>query len=406
MLWEDAWLEVMQRSRTLEIGIVKAMLVRGGYSNQQILAYFTRPTRSVNHRVIAEIRTETKHKAVKAASPESLDDFLVTWPDVDPTTGLSVRGDELLIKAREAMIAAVHIFNGAGLTFRAELFIVTSVIAWTYLLHAWFRREGVDYRYKNADGTVKKTKQGEDCYWELGMCLKHAQCPVPTGAVKNLEFLLEIRHEIEHRSTHRIDDAVSSKLQACCINFNDAIKKLFGGQYGLERRLPIALQFVTFSSDQRSILKKASTLPPHIETAMTEFHQGLTDEEIADPAFAYRVVFVPKIANRPSAVDLAIEFVKPGSDEASEINRVLLKEVDRKRYLANQICEVMHAEGYPGFTSAKHTALWKQLDAKNPTLNFGRPGEYKGMWVWFESWLQRVRAHCQENAQRYQPAGA
>lgn len=34
------------------------------------------------------------------------------------------------------MIAAVHTFNGAGLTFRAELFIATAMIGWTYLLHA------------------------------------------------------------------------------------------------------------------------------------------------------------------------------------------------------------------------------------------------------------------------------
>lgn len=385
-----------------EIALVKAMLDRGGYSDQVILAYFTRPTRSVNHRVIGEIRTETKHKAIKAASAQALDDFLATWPDIDPATGLSIRGDELLIKSREAMIAAVHTFNGAGLTFRAELFIVSSIIAWTYLMHAFYQRQGIDYRYKEDDGSVKKTKQGEDCYWELGMCLKHVKCPISSGAVKNLEFLLAIRHEIEHRMTHRIDDAVSAKLQACCINFNEAIKKLFGAQYGLERRLPIALQFVTFSSDQRSVLKKASTLPPHIETVMNEFHNGLTDEELADPDFAYRVVFVPKAANRPSAADLAIEFVKPGSDEAAEINRVLLKEVEKKRYLAMQIVQMMKDEGYPKFTTGAHTALWQKLDARSPNQNFGRAGEYKGMWVWYESWLHRVRAHCQENAADYQ----
>ena len=100
--------------------MVKAMLARDGYNDQDILAYFTRPTRSVNHRVIAEIRNEVKHKALRPASEEQLADFLATWPEVDPDTGLSLRGDELLIKAREAMIAAVHIFNGAGLTFRAE----------------------------------------------------------------------------------------------------------------------------------------------------------------------------------------------------------------------------------------------------------------------------------------------
>ena len=37
------------------------MLERGGYNDQDILAYFTRPTRSVNHRVISEIRTGAKH---------------------------------------------------------------------------------------------------------------------------------------------------------------------------------------------------------------------------------------------------------------------------------------------------------------------------------------------------------
>jgi hypothetical protein len=148
-----------------EVALVKAMLDRGGYNDQDILAFFTRPTRSINHRSIGEIRTERKHKNVKGASTAELDAFLATWPDVDPQSGLSLRGDELLVKAREAMIAAVHTFNGAGLHFRAELFIVTAIIAWTYLLHAFFRREGADYRYfKIVDGKreIEKTQNGAD----------------------------------------------------------------------------------------------------------------------------------------------------------------------------------------------------------------------------------------------------
>ena len=141
------------------------MIQRGGAFkiDQDILAYFTRPTRSVNHRFIGEIRNELKHKGIKASSDGELDAFLATWPDIDYETGLSIRGDELLVKAREAMIAAVQTFNSAGLTFRAELFIVTAIIAWTYLLHAWFKREGIDYRYP---GTFT-TKEGADKYWDL-----------------------------------------------------------------------------------------------------------------------------------------------------------------------------------------------------------------------------------------------
>ncbi|WP_423605676.1 DUF3644 domain-containing protein [Sphingomonas sp. MS122] len=83
---------------------------------------------------------------------------------------MSARGDELLIKAREAMIAAVHTFNSASLQFRAEIFIVTAVIAWTYLMHAYYRREGVDYRYRRA-GVIQTTPSGAEKYWELGQCV-------------------------------------------------------------------------------------------------------------------------------------------------------------------------------------------------------------------------------------------
>lgn len=338
---------------------------------------------------------------VRAAAESDLEEFLANWPEIDPETGLSLRGDELLIKAREAMIAAVHLFNGAGLTFRAELFIVTAIIAWTYLLHAWFKREGIDYRYRGVGGAVLHTRQGEDKYWELAHCLRHARRPVSPGAVLNLEFLLELRHEIEHRSTNRIDDQVSAKLQACCLNFNDAIKNWFGHRYGLEHRLPIALQFVTFSNDQRLALKRASALPPHIATMMDAFHQRLDEDQQADPAFAYRVAFVPKVGARASNADLAVEFIGAETAESQEINRVLLKEINRRRYTPTEVWQQMQAEGYPSFNRARHTELWQQLDAKVPAKGFGQTGDYRNTWVWFESWLDRVRAHCQEHVERY-----
>ena len=63
---------------------------------------------------------------------------------------------------------------------------------------------------------------------------KHAKCPLTKGMKDDLEFLIELRHEIEHRSASRIDDAVSTQIQACCINFNEVIKAQFGPQYGLK----------------------------------------------------------------------------------------------------------------------------------------------------------------------------
>ena len=110
------------------------MLLRS--ADQDTLAYFSRPTRSIDHRLIGQIRKGQVGRSVDPASASELERYLASWPDLDPATGLSVQGDELLIKAREAMIAAVQNFHAAGMTFRGEMFLVTSVIAWTYLLHA------------------------------------------------------------------------------------------------------------------------------------------------------------------------------------------------------------------------------------------------------------------------------
>jgi hypothetical protein len=200
---------------------------------------------------------------------------------------------------------------------------------------------------------------------------------------------------------------VGAKLQACCINFNDLLRSEFGVQYGLERRLPIALQFVTFEAEHRSLLKRAGNLPPHIEAMIDAFHHGLSEEEQRDPAFAYRVVFIPKVANRRSSADAAIEFVRPDSAEGQEITRVLLKQVDRRRYAPGQIVALMRAAGFDRFTQHEHTLLVRARDARDPAKDFGKPGLWKGSWEWFDTWVDQVRAHCEANRDRYvspQPA--
>ena len=315
------------------------------------------------------------------------------WPTVR-----SIRGDELLIKAREAMIAAVHTFNGAGLHFRAELFIVTAIIAWTYLHHAYFKRLGIDYRhYRTVNGVkqVETTDSGADKYWELGYCLKHAKSPLQKGMIDNLNFLIELRHEIEHRSTSRIDDAVSTQLQACCINFNLVIKAAFGPQYGLERRLPIALQFMTFSSDQRTVLKRAADLPRNITTMMDAFNDKLSDAQKQDPHYSFLVNFMPVLTNRPTNADQVINFSKDTPD-GTEAPIAFIKEVERAKYRPGQIVDLMKAEGYRGFKMQVHTDLWKAEKARDPSKGFGSPVYGKEGWGWNEKWVTIVRAYCQK----------
>jgi hypothetical protein len=58
-------------------------------------------------------------------------------------------------------------------------------------------------------------------------------------------------------------------------------------------------------------------------------------------------------------------------EEAAEINRVLLKEVEKPKYRPGQIVRMMRQEGYPRFNMAHHTDLWRGLDAQIPAKGFG-----------------------------------
>lgn len=375
-----------------EVAIIKAMMATPPRkTDQDILAYFTRPTRSINHGRIKDIRDGKTHTGVAPASAAELATFLEAWPNVD-NSGLNLIGDELLIKAREAMLQAVQGFNNPRAHFKSEVFIVTAVIAWTYLMHAHFKRVGVDYRHRDRrTGQVFKTRHGADKHWELEHCLNHADCPLDDTTKTNLKFLIEIRHEIEHQMTRRIDDLISAKLQACCLNFNSALKQIFGAEHGLDRELGVALQFTGIAKSQRDLLLKDTDLPAHLIAAHTTFEEDLPEAVIRDPKYAYRVAYVEQSVNSKGKADQVVEFIKPDSSEGQEIVRVLLKEAERKKYKPKDIIELMRHEGHHEFNQYAHKLLWKSADAKNPIHKFGvelRPGD----WWWYEKWLDYVRS--------------
>ena len=387
-----------------EIALVKTMLIKGNYNDQDILAYFTRPSRSINHARISEIRKGEKHKRITPASDETLEGFLKNWPLIDNSTGLHLYGDELLIKSREAMLLAVQAYNNPKSHFRSEVFIVTAIIAWTYLMHAYYKLNGVDYRYSRtkADGSLEiaKTKYGAEKYWELGECLSSTACPLDEGTIRNLDFLIAIRHEIEHRMTKRIDDALSAKLQACCLNFNKSLKSLFGKEYGLEGELAFALQFTGIDTDQKKMLMGQDELPAHIEAMRANFEDNLTEEQYRDPSYAYRVLFVPKTVNKRSQADQVIEFINSDSETADQINKVYLRDTEKSKYKPAMVVEKMREDGYSNFSMHSHTTLWQKLKAKDPSKGYGITMS-DGQWYWYERWVERVREHCKENAEEY-----
>jgi hypothetical protein len=63
-----------------EIALIKAMVAERWTIDQDILAFFTHPIHSINHRAIAEIRTGGKHGTIADATSAEFDDFIASWP--------------------------------------------------------------------------------------------------------------------------------------------------------------------------------------------------------------------------------------------------------------------------------------------------------------------------------------
>ena len=53
---------------------------------------------------------------------------------------------ERLEKSREAMLSAVEIYNNPNIAFKSETFITLAVISWTYMMHAYYQSQHVEFR--------------------------------------------------------------------------------------------------------------------------------------------------------------------------------------------------------------------------------------------------------------------
>lgn len=312
--------------------------------------------------------------------------------------------EELLTKSREAMLSAVQIFNNPNIQFKSESFIVLSNIAWMYLLHAYYRERDKEYRYYKQTGKNRKfdrTKKGAYKYWELERCLDDDDCPIDKVSKSNLKFLIGLRHEVEHQMTTKIDEYLSARFQACCLNYNSYIKQLFADNYGIDQHLSFSLQFSTIKEEHADQLRKFTDLPQNIAAYINDFDDTLSDNEYNDIKYSYRVLYVPKSANRKGQADKVIEFIPANSPEAEGLNKeyVLVKERERRKYLPGHIYREMQKKGYPQFNAHQHTMLWKEKEAKDPKKGYGT--QVANTWYWYDNWMEEVEQFCKASGNKF-----
>lgn len=313
-------------------------------------------------------------------------------------------------KFRESALTAIRVYNDPQVTFKSETYIVLMVIAWTYLLHAHYRAKGAEYRYFKQGPKRKvfdRTKHGAYRYWELERCLNDKSCPIDHDSSNNLKFLIGLRHEIEHQMTRSLDGYLSGRFQACAINYNQYLKKLFGKKLGIDNQLTYSIQFATISEEQLSGPQPEATIPERLRAYIVEFDGALNHDEYNSPQYSFRLLFKRKLVNHPGQADRVVEFIDPKSDLAQKIDKEywVQKQVEKTKYRAKDIVAKAHAAGFEKFNLyGSHVRMWQKEDAKNPKHNFGI--EVQGTWYWYENWLARVLELCEQAGDSYRSPAA
>lgn len=297
----------------------------------------------------------------------------------------------MIQKAREAMLSAVQIFNNPLITFKTESYIVLSMIAWTYLLHAYYRSQKVDYRYFSMVGKRKKyvyNPDGSIRHWDLSECIAQAGCPLDKDTKNNLRFIIGLRNQIEHKKASGLDSYLSARYQASALNFNFYLKKLHGEKYGLDQNLALSIQFAEFDHRQSKIVKdKEEKIPPNVISYIASFDNKLSEDEIKSDRFAYRLLFAKVVAKRQGQADRVVEFIDPKTEMAKNISKEywVKEETEKPKLSATQVIQQVQAAGFKNFRMYQHTLFWHKHDGKNPSKGFGTM--VVSTWYWYQNWI-------------------
>ena len=301
------------------------------------------------------------------------------------------------------MLAAVQIYNNPLIKFKSETFITLAVIAWTYLMHAYYEQIGVDYRYYKLKGKRKqydKTDYGAIKEWELSKCIKVAESPLSVPIKTNLNFIIGIRNEVEHQMTNVLDQAISAKLQACALNYNHCLTEWFGKKNGIENELVMSIQFSGADPVKQRELSKMKGLADNVYNYISKFETDLDEEILQSKEYSYKIIYIPVSVNHRGQADSVVEFVKATPEMEEQVkNLVMIKESEKKKYLPKQIVRIMNDEGYVKFTIKTHTDLWQNNGNSLKNSMYGNLVAGK-QWYWYESWVHYVRDYCKANAEK------
>ena len=372
--------------------IVKALLTEG-WRNEDIQALINIGRKAtINSARI----TETKHdNTIVAATNEEVEFFQIRKNSFDQRTGLNLFDNERLIRAREAMILAVQVFNSPAMCFKTEVFTMLANVAWTYLMHEYYERKGI------------KIADKDDRTLLLGQMLDRHDCPPLAKGVKdNLRALKILRDTVEHKLLGRADSKWFGLFQACCLNFDKVMCDLFGDRLTLSHELSFALQFTKLNFEQATTLNRYE-IPAHIDAVDARLAEGMTDAQIADLEYQFRVVYTLDAVTKSRA---HFQFIQPNSDKGKDIRNVLVqyKLADHLYpHKPGDVVKFIKQRTGKDFTQHNHTQAWRKFNVRpqksaaqpeNTNRDFCIYHATHNVYTFSDQWVQHLESEVKDDS--------
>ncbi|MFG1765752.1 DUF3644 domain-containing protein [Micromonospora parva] len=227
---------------------------------------------------------------------------------------------------------AVRLYNDPVEGRSFEGFVVHMHLAWLYLLHAEFTRDGKDYRYRQRNNPrLLERVDGEPKRWELAKCVAE-RWPTDDPIRRNIEFFIGLRNKIEHRYASNADlslaVALSGYAQALLLNYEEELVGQFGEAASLAGLLRFPLFVGSFTDAGETTLRRLrKALPAALRTFVSEYESGLSNDLINDRRYEFRLRVTNELAPKDSEA-LAIQYTR--YDDMTEEQKAIVEELGRK----------------------------------------------------------------------------
>lgn len=179
---------------------------------------------------------------------------------------------------------------------------------------------------------------------------------------------------------------------------------MFGDRVSLADDLAFALQFTKTDFEQLSELSRFE-IPAHIEAIDARRMEGMSEEQLNDLEYQFRVVYTFDSASKSKS---HIQFVNPESDDGKEIRTVLVKTKTADElypFRAGVVTRMVSEQSGQKFTTHNHTQSWKYFQvrpekkSKDPTstdkdycIYHSAHGDYTYSQAWVDFLIECVNA--------------